>query len=202
MNGELVETLTQEERILEQSYVRKINDAISNSYAVIAETLIAVKEQQLWREYSSFNDWALHYFGFSERNLDYYLIAHPITERLKLVDPNADPNLRQTIGLNKFDKENQADIWMATIEAAGRDGVTEAGILEVGERMINEGRAKMRDGVRSIKPSTNASFMSRAKKAWFDLEDDEKAELFNSWCKNESPSFLLVLKSFLEQYTT
>lgn len=197
--NEVTVTLTEEQKRQERECVQKIRDAVGASYTIIAQSLISVKEQKLWGEYPSMNLWALENLGFGQREVDNYIEGYRTTKLLRESDPNANPRLTHAKNLAKFEEDSRSAVWEKARELSDGGRMTNNDIIEAGESLLKDGTARLREGVKRLRSNGQSGFLENAKRAWFDLDEDQKIVLFTHWLKFEEESFLAVMKSYLEK---
>lgn len=198
MNNEVTVTLTAEEKAAEQKCISDIANALNASYTLVANSLTEVKDRKLWREYPSLNEWGLATVGFGKREIDIYISGNATLENIKLIDPFASPKLTHLQNIGKFDTESQAAVWEAAKEL-GNGKITNNDIIEAGEKLITQGTARLRENVTRLRNNGQSSFLERAKREWFNLDDAQKAELLTHWLKLEEESFVFVVKALAEK---
>lgn len=196
--NEVASVLTQEQKEQEQKLIKEIRDAVSASFEIVARNLIAVKENNLWIEYPSLNDWAKDNFNFEQREVDHYITGYAVAERLEGID-NGGKTLKLTHALivNKFDEQDQATVYKAAIDAATESGEKLTGdlIRQTGRKMLENNQVKLRAGVQRLGQTGNNSLVNRIVKVLPELTDEDKYRILKAWLDIEEYSFLKVIES-------
>ncbi len=200
--NEVASVLSAEQKAVEQQLIKDVLDAVNASFEVIARSLIQVKEQGLWIEYPSMNDWAFEHFRFEQREVDHYIMGYAVSQRLESVDNGGKPlKLTHALLVGKFDEEDQATVYQAAVNAANESGkkLTNNLIRETGRTMLENNKVKLRTGVKNLGQTGNSSLVKRVIKELPELEDEDKYQVFKAWIDFEEVSFLNVMKALIEE---
>lgn len=200
-----ISVLNAEQKEQETKLIQNIRDAVNASFEVVARSLIEVKENNLWVEFESLNDWALEHFKFTAREVDYYITGYAVTKRLEGVDNGGKPiKLTHALTVNKFDENDQVAVYTEAVRIAEEsDGkLTGELIRETGREMLERGEVKLRSGVNRLGNTGNNSLVTRFIRALPTLKDEDQARIFSEWVKATPPSFLFVMKTLVEDQIT
>lgn len=200
--SEAISVLSAEQKEQEQKLIKDIRDAVTASFEVVARSLIEVKEKNLWVEYPSFGDWALEYFKFTQREVDYYITGYAVGQRLEAIDNGGKPlKLTHALTIGKFDEDDQAEVYQEAVNRANESGKKLTGelIRETGREMLEQNRVKLRAGVQRLGQTGNNSLVNRIIKSLPTFEDEDKARIFSEWVKIEEYSFLKVMEAYVAE---
>lgn len=164
----------------------------------VALALQEVQENNLWRAYRSFKDWATDHFALTFKSVQNYLLAAgPMEAMCRVEGDSCEPKITHAMILAKVNEEDQEDAWREIIEAnpdpTGKDITKKLRELAENGDIQFKPRQRVTDNVKGN------NFHKRVVSEWLDMQDDERIDTLVKIFELEPLAQLRVIEALVQE---